>query len=120
MVVQQAVVCNVGVRHDQAVVAYHGLTFRCRAAVYGGALADNSVVADDGECILTAELQILRYSTHHGGGKNGAVGTYTCATENGGVSHDLGAGAYHYVGFDICERTNLGCRVDNCFGVNTC
>ena len=65
MVVENAVVRYMAISHDQAVVAYHGLTLGGRTAVYGSAFADDRTITDDGQGLFTLELQILRNSAHH-------------------------------------------------------
>ena len=65
MVVENAVMRHMTIRHDQAVVSYYGLTLGCRTAVHSSALAENRAVADDGKGLFALKLQVLRNSTHY-------------------------------------------------------
>jgi hypothetical protein len=113
MIMQKAVVCNMGVRHDETVVAHYGFAFGSSPAMYGCTLTDNSIIADDSKGIFTSELQVLGDSADYSRRKDGTIVADAGAVQDRGIRHNLGAGTDDNVGFYICERTYFCCRINN-------
>lgn len=106
VVADHTVMSHMAVSHDQTVVADNGLAFGRSAAVDGHAFANGSVVADNSDCILAAEFQILRDSGKSQPRENGAILAYT------GTLHDCNIAA------DTSSLTDLHILVDGHKRVN--
>ena len=99
--------CHVAVRHDEVVVADNGLAFAGRTAMERDALSQHAVVAHDEPCLLTAELEVLRYSTDDGGGEDVTVVAQLGITQDGGVGIYHAVVTYDDIAVDKDERTYL-------------
>ena len=62
-----------GICHDQTVASDLSLAFGGSTAIDGDTFSDCSVVADNRQCVLAAELKILRYGTNDSSGENNTV-----------------------------------------------
>ncbi len=111
MVVEQAVVRHMAVRHNQTVVTYDCFAFAGSASVDSGALTDSGVVADIDIGLLAVELQVLRHGTYDRRGEDMAVPADTHALTDSGVGVDNCTRAYLDILVDTYERTYLYRRV---------
>ena len=75
IVVKDAVVRDVAVRHDEVVVSDDGFSLGGCSAMDGDELPEYAVVADNGEGLLAAVFEILRYGADDGGGEDMTVVT---------------------------------------------
>ena len=66
IIVQDAVVRHVAISHDEVVVADNGLALAGRPTMDSNELTQHAVVADDGPCLFSTELEVLRYSADDG------------------------------------------------------
>ncbi len=73
VVAHDTVVRDMGVCHDEAVIAHDGLAPGGGAAVDGYALAQHGIVAYDGESLFSDELEILRHGANHHIRENGDI-----------------------------------------------
>ena len=105
MVADDAVVCDVNVRHDKGVVADPGdeLAAGLGAAVDGCAFADCDIVPEFDVCDFTFVLEVLGDRPDHCPGEYVAVATHLYVLENGGVREDPAAVADLDVVIDVCE-----------------
>jgi hypothetical protein len=120
MVVEDTVVCDMAVRHDQIVVTDEGLSFGGGAAMDGTTLAHYISVANNGPGLFSVEFEILGNRTYHGGRKDMAVFANLGETTDGGIGINDGAIAYFYVAIDEYERTDLHIIADFGIGMNAC
>ena len=64
---------NMGIGHNQAIVADNGFAFRGCSAIDGHAFAENGVVSDFGSCNFSFKFQVLRDTGNNGSGKYLAI-----------------------------------------------
>lgn len=87
-VAKAAIVSNVIVSHNQAILTDHGFALRGSAAVDGDTLAESSTITDISVSFLTLELKILRDGSDHSAGEDGDTIPDTRAGEDGDISID--------------------------------
>src|SRR3954469_20375465 len=73
VIAQNAIVCNMCIRHNKTVVANSGFPLVPGAAVYGYTFADGSVVANFNGGFFAYKFQVLRHGANNGTGKNAAA-----------------------------------------------
>ena len=59
---------NMGIGHNQAIVADNGFAFGGCSAIDGHAFAENGVVSDFGSCNFSFKFQVLRDTGNNGPG----------------------------------------------------
>ena len=82
MIFQYAVVCNMGICHDQAIVSDNGFSFRGCSAVDRNTFADRRIVSDFCGCLFSVELQVLWNTGNYSSRENGTVVSDPCPVEN--------------------------------------
>ncbi len=97
VVAYAAVVGDVRVGHDQAVVAHDGAPFGGGATVDGDVFAQGGVVAYYGVGFFATEFEVLGYRADDCAGEDGAVASDACAFEDG----DVGAYACAFADLDV-------------------
>ena len=75
VIMQDTIVRHMTVRHDEVVVSDDGFSLGGCSAMDGDELPEYAVVADNGEGLLAAVFEILRYGADDGGGEDMTVVT---------------------------------------------
>ena len=86
VVMQDAIMRDMAVRHDQIVRSNDGFSFRSRTAMDGDELTQDTVIADDGPGLFAAELQVLG------------------DTADDGIRKDMAIIAENHIIIYVCER----------------
>jgi hypothetical protein len=107
VVADNAIMGNMTVSHDEAVVANLSGPFILAATVDGYKLTDGGIVADLYGSIFSFVFQVLGNSGNHSSRENAAVVSYTGTFHDGYIAADPGAFADFYVLMDHAERVNL-------------
>jgi hypothetical protein len=103
VVLKDAIVGYVTVRHDEAVGADDGFSFGGCAAIDGCTFADGGVVAYFGRGYFSLEFEVLRNACDYCSGEYGAVAADSGAVHDDGVGMDMAVVAYCYVLLDYGE-----------------
>ena len=82
MIFQYAVVSDMRVCHDQAVVSDYGFTLRRCSTVDRNALADSGIVTYFCGCLLSVELQVLWNTGNYSSREDGTTVSYSGPVEN--------------------------------------
>ena len=115
-----AVVSNVAIGHDHAVLANLGDKLRGRAAMYGNAFVQLSAIADFYGRIFAFELKVLRNGGYACSGEDVDILSDSGTREYGDIVLEDGAVANDSVGIDTAEGadfhvfTNLGAFFNIC------
>ncbi len=118
VVAHQAIVRQMHVGHQQAVLPYGGALPVGGAAVDGDALAHGGAIPDFGGGFFAGEFEVLRNGGDHRAGKNAAVGTDARAVHDGGVGADPRAVADGDIRRDGGERLDHNVIADACIRVD--
>jgi hypothetical protein len=108
----------VAIGHDQAVIAYHSLTFAGGTAMDGDKLTYGGVIADDGVGFLATELEVLWIAADHCAGIDMAVFANACAAVDGNIIVDHSTLANLYIVVDARECANSNRWMKFCFWMN--
>src|SRR5690606_181357 len=100
VVADNAVVGNVDICHEEAVLADHGFVFVACAAADGDVFADDGVVADECLCFLSREFEVLGYRRYGGAGIDANAFTEPCAIPDHGIRADPAVVVNDYVGLN--------------------
>jgi hypothetical protein len=87
VVAYATIMCNMYIRHDEAVVTYYGSISLAgsRAAIDGHTLPDSCIVSNDDVALFSMELEILGFCSDYGTGENFAIFTYSDIIKNSGI-----------------------------------
>ena len=101
VVMQDAIMRDVAVRHDQIVGTNDGFPFGSRTTMDGDELTKDTVIADDSPGLFSAELQVLGDTTDNSIGKDMAI-----IAENH-IIIDIGERIYRDVLADLSLRAHI-------------
>ena len=101
VVMQDAIMRDMAVRHDQIVGTDDGFSFGSRTAMDGDELTEDTVIADDGPGLFAAELQVLGDTADDSIGKDMAI-----IAENH-IIIDIGERIYRDVLADLSLRAHI-------------
>lgn len=107
IVVQDAIVRHMAVRHNEAIASDNGFALAERTTMNGSALADGGVVSDDGEGLFAVELKVLRDGSYDCRGEDTAVLADSGTMHDAGIGHNDRTGSDFHIIFDIGKGTNL-------------
>ena len=101
VVMQDAIMRDMAVGHDQIVGTDDGFSFGSRTAMDGDELTEDTVIADDGPGLFAAELQVLGDTADDGIGKDMAI----IAEDH--IIIDIGERIYRDVLADLSLRAHI-------------
>jgi hypothetical protein len=106
-----AIMGDMAVRHDKAIVAHHSLPSVFGAAVDCNELPDGGIVSDFHTGFFTFKFEVLRSCRDYGSGENPAVFTDSCTIHDGYIAANPGAFADFYILVNDRKRINfdVGC-----------
>ena len=88
---------DVGISHNQAVVAHLGDSFGGSSPINGGTFADGGIISDSYQRLFPLKLQILRHSGNHCPRKNLAILADMRAFQYRHIRTDTRAFLNHYI-----------------------
>ena len=89
--------CNMTIRHNQAIITNFGFPPVFGAPVNGNKFADGGVVSNLNRGIFTFKFKILRNCCNYCTRKNAAVFTNPCTFHNGYIAANPGAFTNFYI-----------------------
>src|ERR1700681_3801778 len=92
-----AIMRNMTISLNEAIVSDRSLFPFFRSAVYGYKFADGGIISDENIGILALKFQILRNGCNYGTRENPAVFTDTCAFHNGYIGANPCTLAYFHI-----------------------
>ena len=117
VIAQFAIVGDMYVSHEQAVIPDNGFPFRCGSTVYSYIFAQGGVVSYFGSCFFSLEFEILWNGRNDGSREDGAIFTDTGAFENGRIWHNTGSVADDDIFVNSNKRPYFYVFTDLCIGI---
>ena len=119
-IAKHAVVCNMGILHDEVVATHNGLALAGSTTMDSHILTYSVVVANLHNGILAFELQVLRNGTNHRTREEGVAIAQASARKQRHTVHQHVVIAHCHILVDKTERTNLTVLTNLCLGVDKC
>jgi hypothetical protein len=113
-----AVVGNMAVSHNQAVITYGCFPAVSCTPVDGNKFTDGGITADLSRCFFTCKFQILWNGAQYSSGKNATVFADPRTIHDGNITADPGTLTDHYITMDHRKRIDFYIRSDPSIGIN--
>lgn len=120
IVAYDVVVRDVAAFHEQVAASYYGLTLGCSASVDGYVLADLIVVANDGESVFAAELEVLGDTADDTSRMEDVAVSDACTIKDGYAVHQRVVVANLHTAVDVAEGAYFNVLANLGFGMYIC